>query len=302
MVAKRQSLDSWIAEAMTDQEKDGPIGAFGLMHIGGGRESEVHTVRFTGVRSWTASELSLLFRSKAESIAQDLPGAQLFKLLAFYKYNDLDTNETKINREPEAWHPFTVVGEPVGLHGDMVTESPDNKGQTQQGMRHIEVQFAENTRMTRAVVDRIIDLNEQMLRQASSDRREVGEAYKLVREMYLNGRAEEHKQFLEQKKVERDTMLIEKAMSYAPALLNTITNREVFPQATADTHLIETIAKSLTAENVQTIASVLPPEAAGLLMQRFEQFMDKQQIAAQSATNGLAQLTGEQDAAGELTE
>lgn len=301
MVAKRQSLDSWIAEAMADQEKDGPIGAFSLMHIGG-REAEVHTVRFTGTRSWTASELSLLFRSKAESTAQDLPGAQLFKLLAFYKQTDSDTKEVRINREPEAWHPFTVVGEPVGLHGDIVSETPDNKGLTQQGLRHIEIQFAENTRMTRAVIDRLVDLNEQMMLQASGDRRETGEAYKLLREMYLNGRAEEFKQFVEQKKIERDSMLIEKALSYAPALLNTITNREVFPQATADTQLIESIAKSLTPENIQTIASVLPVEAAGLLMSRFEQFMEKQQTAAQSATNGLSQLTGEQDAAGELTE
>jgi hypothetical protein len=293
MVAKRQTLDGWIQEAMTDDEK-GRIAAIILVHFANG-EREVDAVRFTGAKAWKASELALRFKSKAESYCQDMPGSQTFQLLAYY-YDSNDAPRT----DPEARHPFSLMGADGVDHGP-ITDAPTDKGVIQQTMRHLEVMYQETVRMSRAMFDRSVDLNNQMMLQQQATQKELNESYKVMRDMYLQARGEEHRMQLEQTKAERESVLIEALLRYAPALLNTISGKEVFPQSTADSALIEGIVKNLKPEHIDALASIVPPESFGLLMARFEQSVDKRITAEQSAMKAVRQIPGEQDAIGELT-
>lgn len=292
MVARRQSLDSWIQEAMTDDEK-GSIAALVLVHSAGS-EREVDAVRFTGSKAWKPTELALRFRSKAESYCQDMPGTQSFQLLAYYKGPD-----DQPRADPEARHPFTLMGADGVDQG--ITDAPTDKGVIQQTMRHLEVMFIEQSRMTRAMFDRNIDLNQQMILQQQGTQKELNEAYKVLRDLYLQSRGAEHQMQLEQEKAQRETSLLNALLSYAPALLNTVTGKEVFPQSTADSALIEGIVKNLKPEHIDALATIIPPESFGLLMARFEQSVDKRITAEQSAMKAVRGIPGEQDAIGELT-
>jgi tRNA isopentenyl-2-thiomethyl-A-37 hydroxylase MiaE len=296
-MAKRLTLDSWIADIMSDGEKDGPIAALILLHVREGKDTELDKIRFTGAKQWTASELALRFRSRAEGYAQDLPGAQTFNILAFYR----TSADGPVATEPEARHPFVLQGEGVASSGILTTESPDQKGQAQQGMRHIEVVFAENLRMTRTLLDRYDSTLSALAEQNRVLNREQIESSKLIREMYLQARGEEHRMQLEEKKAEQMASLMDGLMKYAPALLNTITGREVFPQPTADSALVEALIQATTPEMVQALATVLPPQTMGLLASRLEKGLEARMQAQNSAASALSTaLTGEADVAGAL--
>lgn len=84
MISKRQTLDAWIAECMTDDEKDGPLSNLVLIHVGS-REIEVDHVKIVpGGKKWSPGELAMRFRGRAEHYAQDLSGAQTFNMLGFF--------------------------------------------------------------------------------------------------------------------------------------------------------------------------------------------------------------------------
>ena len=125
---KKQTLEQWIDEAMTDEEKGPKISAISLVHLKGQQELEIHSIAF-GARKWTPKELSQIFRHKAETYSEEIPGVQTFNLQAFYGGD-----------EPRAWKPFTVNGA-QDYNGGLSTEGPTPQGLVQQLMRHNEVQF-----------------------------------------------------------------------------------------------------------------------------------------------------------------
>lgn len=301
-MAKRQTLDSWIAECMTDDEKDGPISNLVLLHLAGSQVEIDHVKLVPGGKKWSPSELSMRFRGKAESYCQDLPGAQTFNLLAFYSRKDEVTGEYIPCAEPEGRHPFTLMGEGMES-GGLLTEAPTDKGATMQTMRHLEVQFSETNKILRAFADRSSDMLTMCMTQMGAQQRELTEAHKVIRELYLSDRAGEHKNQLEMVSAERTNLLLEKMLAHAPALINTIFGKEILPQASADTLLFEGIIKSLRDRpgEVQKLLELVPPESQGLLMARLEQILAGKMQAEQNSRRALAGTAGEADAAGELT-
>lgn len=295
-MAKRLTLDAWLADVMVDPERDGPIAAIVLIHVRDTAETEVDKVRFNGAKQWSASELALRLRSRAEGYAQDLPGAQTFNVLAFYRTGQ--GPDALPAGEPEARHPFIVLGEGTGVH--LSTEAPDQRGQTMQFMRHNEVQFSENLRMTRSLMDRYDNTLQSLGEQNRILLREQIEASKLIREMYLQARGEEHRMSLEESKMAQWASLVDGLVKYAPALLNTLTGKEVFPQPTEDTALIEALTSAAKPELVQALAQHLPPQTMGLLAARLEKSLTAKMQAEMVATEALKKLPGESDVAGEL--
>lgn len=285
---KRQTLEEWIDEAMTDGEKPGACTEMKLMHMVGSGQNELHTIRFNGARKWTPKELAEAFDARARFFGQDLPGAQTFCLMAFYEGCT----------DPLARHPFVIAAAQADFNG-LTTEAPTEKGMIQQGMRHLEVQQAEANRMVRFATESLAGINESLMARLKEQEQEIMDANRNLRSMVLGEITEKHKFEMERQKSEREEMLIAKLVDFAPLLLNTLTGKEVIPVSKADTILIDTLARSATPETVDILMKTLPAEVQGIFLGRMKELADARQQAEESAAKALtAGMSGEDDAAG----
>lgn len=258
----RQTLDQFIHEALGN-DQNGKCTAIALMHIvAGQQEKEIHTQKL-GTTAWNPKELADMFRMKAENHCGELPGTQTFNLLVFYE-----------NRgEPQARRPFTVYGGHPGADGaQLVTEAPTPQGMIQQVMRHSEAYMQIALRHTAAMVEqsatmlaRVASMNEKLMS-------ENNEAYSIIRELMVardqaqtDGRMKE----LEFKRKSKEREMVGK---YLPALANQLTGRELFPQSTSDTALIETMADAvaeMSEQEMMELAGKIPPQIWAPLAARF---------------------------------
>lgn len=287
MARSRQTLEQWIHEAIIDEDKSKPITSLSLVHRAGVREQEIHTTNL-GNRQWSAQELAKMFYGKAESYAAELPGTQTFNLLAFYGNNP----------QWEAIKPFMVAGQEE-LPG-MATEQPTKEGLVQQAMRHTEAMTQAFMRQTQALTGAMQAMFEQVTRENISLRAENRDAVVIVRDAMLAMTGQRDEQKMKQLEFERASREREKWLSFGPAFINTILGREVFPQNTADTALIDAITDSLTEEDIHKLAGtgVIKPEIWGPLTARMAKSMERRRLAKDQATAALAQVDPEVDAMG----
>jgi hypothetical protein len=285
MASGKQTLESWIHEAMTDGDKEHSISALSLVHMVGQAEREIHSTKF-GSKQWTARDLAQLFRHKAESYCQDIPGVQSFCILAFYGTD-----------EDEARHPFMINGD-TDL-GGLSTESPDAKGMTQQGMRHIEAITQINLRGVAHNTDTAVRMNEMLLRMNADLMKENREGFALMKEVLAAQALNRHEFVMKEKQYERSTQERRKWLDYAPVLLNTVLGSEVFPQSSEDTTLIESIADSLSEEDLMKLSSTLKPEVLGPIAARFEKHYKAKNAKEAKNTRMLNAKNPEDDAAGD---
>jgi hypothetical protein len=287
----KQTLEAWIHEALTDNDKIGSDGkpvacsAFQLVHMVGQGEREIHTTRL-GSKQWLARDLAQLFRHKAEGYCQDIPGVQTFCLLAFYEKD-----------EPEARHPFLVNGD-TDLNG-LSTEGPDEKGFRMQGMRHLEAITQLNHRSIAHVLDTMARMNESLARENLEVRRENREGFALVKELLTTQALNRHEHRMKELEYERSTGERKKWLDFAPSLVNTILGTEVFPQSTEDTALIESIADSLSEEDLMKLGNTLKPEILGPIAARFEKHFKAKKLKSTTASKLLKSKNPEDDAAGD---
>lgn len=282
----RQSLRSWINEALTDFDKGKCTGLF-CHHTIGAAKKEIHHVKLDAGKQWSADELAEVFEGKAKSYSQDLPGTQLFEMEAFYEGRST----------PEAFHPFRVEGETMYAMGG--TDSPDGKGLVQQAMRHTEAMtslaysaLAENNRLLQGLANQ---LGAALLDSRKAELDAVG----IVKDLVLERGENAHKRRMEQLQFERQTAERKKWLQFAPPLINTILGRDIFPQNTEDTALIEGLCENLTEEHIKKLAGALPPEYMGPLAARIQKFLDKKREERAEDTRLLGQGGNpEDDAAG----
>lgn len=287
----RQTLESFIRDALTDKDKDGPCTSISLVHRGGAggqQELEVHTTKLAG-RTVDPHDLAVMFKNKADGYSQDLPGVQYFSLLFFYRGSN----------QAEARFPFLVNGK-TDLDG--ATEGPDEKGRTQQGMRHAEMLIQQVYRRQQILDDFQLRLLERADRRIHTLEQENRDMFDIFRQVMLDKITAENNQQMQRLEFERKTKEREKLLTFAPALINTILGREVFPQSTADTALVETIAESLGPEDVEKLISsgVIKPELMGPLFNRLSQVMqkkeaerEKQKLLSPSVSDPEADAMGE---------
>ncbi len=294
-IGKRITLDSWINEALTDPDKAGPCTMISLVHMQGPNgQREIHTAPITEGK--TPKILAALFEGKAQGYAQDLAGIQTFNLLAFYG-----------SSEPQAYHPFSISGE--AFHPGLATESPDSTGITQMLMRHVEIKEKLHVQERVTIFDALLQTVEFLNRQCSKLSEDNAEAFAIMKEIMLEKTLNQHDLRMKELAFERSTNLQDKLMKIAPAMVNSVAGREVFPQGTADTAILESVAEHITPDMLNMLVSTgtFPPEVAGLLTDRFTQITEAKvknaervkQLAAQSRVVGA---DPEADAAGETTE
>lgn len=286
----KKTLASWIREAMADQDKDGQCSMISLVHMVGQQQKEIHTTKFGPGKQWNENELADMFRNKAETYCQEIPGMQTFQLLAFYGGRT----------EPEAFMPFVVnVNQDTG---GLATEPPTEQGKTQQSMRHTEMLLQQVYRRQQTLDEFTMSMITRLGGMVERLTEENHDAYNIVKEMLMQKALDDHNRKMDQLRFERETQERKKWMSYAPPLVNMILGREVFPQSTADTALVESIAESLNEEDITKLAGSLKPELWGPLAHRMHQFMlkKKKEQADLEAARALMSPDPEADAAGDI--
>jgi len=278
----RQTLESWISEALSDPHQDGPCWMINLAHMRGTSPEEIVSMKLTG-RQWVPRELAGLLLRKAEGYAQDLPGAQqTFCLFAFYNKST----------EYGAKHPFVVRGQEdfTGLGSD----SPDGKGVLQQGMRHTEIALGMALRHQKEVNDQMLTMFRLIGEQNAVLLKENIDAMSVAKEIMMSQAAEEQAGRMQLAEYNRKTSEREKLMQLLPPLANQAFGREIFPQSSADTAIIENITKSLTEEQLAQLMSILKPEQAALLAPRMEKILREQ--AEQNQLEAHNEVMEEQEA------
>lgn len=273
---KKVSLAEWIGDALVDPDKTGKCIQLTLAHMVGGPHSvqrdEIHSTKLNvSGKAYNAKELAHLFNTRSKTYAQDLPGTQTFLLMAFYEGSD----------EPQAKLPFTVEPK-VNGESSLMTEPPTKEGQIQQGMRWTENILAQ-------VYNRQARMDEHSLQIHREDRLTIAnlaeenrELFSIFKEMMMKSVTDDREFQMKHAEYQRATQERKKLLDYIPPVVNTLTQREIFPQSTEDTALIEAIAEAVPTEKIQMMAAmgVIKAEMVGPLMDRFRRYEEKKQKEA----------------------
>lgn len=258
----RKSLETWLRETINETVEEQPCSQVSLVHMVGNQPKELHSVKFGGGKSHDLKDLANMLRNRAEAYSQDLPGVQTFQLLGFYG-----------KAEPQAFQPFTI--QPMAEMNGLTTESPTETGRLQQSMRTQDALIAQVYRR-QSVMDEhamsIMSMQSRMLMEALGENRAMFSAFK---EILVEQATRSHEHKMKEAAFVRASDERRKFLEYAPVLINTILGKEVFPQSKHDTVLMETIVENISDEQVQLLATIVKPELAGPLMERFTQIRAK---------------------------
>jgi len=253
MARKRITIEQWISDALSDGEKGKPCSAFSLVHIKGVGQEEVYTKQITAPVQ--PKQLAEFFIDRATGFAQDLPGMQTFRMLAFYG-----------SSEPQAALPFTVAdGELTGGgESPFAKHEPTQSGLLGQLMKH-------NEQVMGMMLDLTKSLAVQSIAHEAEMRKEVNDAQMIVRDVIMNMRKEAHDMRMSELAFARSTedrRLLGKAL---PTIINQLSGREVIPEAHADSELLDAIAAKIKPHMLQQLIAlgILDTNEAALLTARF---------------------------------
>ena len=296
MTTQRQSTAAWIQQSLTDTEKQGSCFAIALVHYQGQQPTEIDRIAFPSTDK-TVGECADRFDMKAREHARDLPGMQMFALLAFYG----------AAHEPGSTRPFSVIG--TLQHPGLVSEAPTEAGLLQQAMRHSEISIQAAMGGIQQIVAGFRDLataqredHAHLVNENARLRVENAEAWVMVRNIGLQQRAEDHEQQMRLEKEKRTNLLITRLAKWGPALINTILGKKVFPQALEDTAIVEGLLSEMQPEHIALLGQIAPPEVMGLVSSRAKQIFAEREAAAleEGQARALARDAGPNAAEGEL--
>lgn len=260
---KRVTIEQWITEAFSDKDKPNELTVLSLMYIKpNGAQEEVHSKSLAGA-THNPKTLAEFFLNKATGYCQDLPGISTFKLLAFYGMD-----------QPQATFPFTIAEGDLTASGDLAfsRHEPSEKGLLAQLMKHNENLMSMITTVTQTFLVQGT-LRENKLRE------EVTEAQSIVRDVIFNMKKEDHEHKMAQLKFQRESE--ERAMmaKALPALLNQVTGRDVIPQATVDSQILDLLAHKVKPEHMQLLVQLglLNEQQAAMLAARFTKTLEREE-------------------------
>ncbi len=271
-MAKRITLEHWITEALGDADKGKPCSAIGLVHLKSGiGTEEVHTKPIEGTNA-NFRALADFFMNKATAYAQDMPGIQTFRLVAFYGSN-----------EPQAAHTFTVFEGSLtaGVHAPWSKHEPTPSGHLALAMKHNEWLQQDYRNLVQGVMG-------MMLQERTEHAKERAEMNMVMRDVLLNLRKEDHAMQLERQRYIRESeerAMIGKAL---PGLINAFTNSEIMPSTLVDTQIIEGMAMKVGPEDLKLLVMTgkLTQQEALVVAQRFaaiREEAEKKKLAVQAA-------------------
>jgi len=290
---RRNPLTDWIKFATSDLDLvvAGPCTALALVRVIRDVDTEVHTTELKG-GNYTPEQLGEKFYAIAREHCKDEPGVEhRYKLLAFYG----GSNQPKTDK--------TFAISPYGDPADTLNELPDSRGAHAQGMRHTETFFQGAVGLIKHTTMSLAEENKDL-------RRENREMLGVMRDMMMQMADNRFNHEMQLLTYQRQSSERQQMISFAPALVNAILGKEVFPQSTADTALIESLAGNITEEQIQKLAGVageggISPEVFGPLAMRIHKAMKDKREAKEKARTHLALVkvdpnkNPEDDAAGE---
>lgn len=280
-MAKRKTLDEWIDEAFRDVDKDLPCTSLSLVVMIGMLEKELHSVRLNPGHTLEPKALADMFIGKAHTYGQDLPGSQTFQVLAFYQRR----------KEAEARFVFVPVI-PTDLRSTgLTTEAPTPQGIVQQDMRH-------RDQWQQALFNRAHQMDQTALMRESRDQNRAEEdrryihqlqqenrdCFAIVKDVMMRMADTQHEKTMQQLAFARATAERKKWFSFGPALVNQLLGKEIFPQSTEDTALVEAVAEHLTEDQIKMLGGILPPQLWGPLATRLERAMADRRKEAEAMT------------------
>lgn len=268
----RKSLESWIHETLQDTDHDGKCTRIILSQMVGMGRVEVHTQKFVEKGIYEPKNLAAMFTGKADVVCQDTPGQSRFVLDAYWK----DSNEA------QNFFPFTRSGQTESRHG--LTHPPTDEGRMMQKMeldgRLTQQVYNRQERMDNwqaQAEERHIRREEILYSRLEHVMEENFKFFTFIKEIMAMQSIDQHKQAMEKAAYARSAKREEKLMEYAPIAANMITGREIFPQSTVDTKIVEALAKRITPEMVGMFGMIgLSEEEQGILMHRINQAKEKE--------------------------
>lgn len=298
----RESIRSWLAERLEDVEQEGALSLVGLVHWdGSGRDNEIFSMK-TGQGKWgQADAMSDAFYNYATRHARGLIGAQQFQMGACYGVSNKATR----------FLPFMLSGAlQIGQlpNGGLSTEAPTQVGQTSQGMRLAEIvtqgmlgQINPTFRVQADLIDRLMRNNNEL----SAENREL---FVALRTELMKTAQFAHEMRMKELEFIRSTDERRKLIRIAPALINAITGREIFPVSAEDTSLVVSLAENISEDELKVLQMALAeksPELGALITSRFAEIRKAKAQEAEEIKKLAAQATGktyeeaERDAAGD---
>ena len=297
---KRQSIAEWLQQAVDDDQKGGECYALAVVHLTDGGAGQREVDRMALPAEMTIREIGARFEQRVEQHVYDLPGHQAFRLYAFYG----------ASKEPGAEFPFARSG--TLQFPANVTEAATKEGLLAQTMRHHEnmsnhylagqkeliLGFAQLAREA-------VNHNQALATETEQLRRELADARKILDESASSHERTAHEITERQRKEERDDLMRRKFMEWAPALINTITGKKVFPETTEDTSIVNGLLDSMGPEHISMLIGVLQntnPTAAGIVSARANEIFKKRKELAESRgeVKQLLAAPSAADAEGEL--
>ena len=303
MAIRRQTIPEWLQQAMDDVDVlgKGDCHAFAVVHLtdGGGAQKEVDRVTLP-VQGLSIRDIGTRFEQRVAQYVYDLPGHQAFKLYAFYG----------ASTEPGAEFPFARSG--TLQFPTNVTEAANEKGILAMTMRHHENMAAVYSAAQKELITSFaqlarsaVDNNAALAEEATHLRKELAESRKIIDEAAaaLERNAMDGADKL--RKDEENALVRRKFLELAPALINTITGKKVFPEATEDTSIMNTLLDSMGPDHINMLIGVLQgsnPMMAGVVSARANEIFKQREKLAQSRGEALQLIApgAPADAEGEL--
>lgn len=296
------SLDVWIRNAMTDEDKDGPLTALYLRHMVNGAPSQIiHKITFGKAgKSYMPDQLARTLYGVADGLAGGLPGVQVFKVEAVY--ND--------RPEAEAFYTFQRRGQ---AFDEGASELPNEQGERAQRMRTNDNLMALTFKRQQQLDDafnQIITTQNETIRMLGMRVNELThenvEAFNIVRDMMGQQALNQHEYRMKEIAEQNKQALIQKAVQLGPPLINQLTGREVFPQSTEDTAILDAVAEAIDPDKIHQLMHAInvsdKPELVAMIMTRFNKALEKKAQKEQerkALLQASKHLDGENDAAGD---
>jgi hypothetical protein len=261
MARKRITLEQWLIDALSDEDKGQPCTMVSLVYCrpGSGNHQEIHSKQVKPPIN--AKSLADFFMNKATGYAQDLPGIQTFKVLCFYGSD-----------QPQAEHPFTLIDGELNASNEIQysKHEPTEKGLMGMLMKHLEVSNSLLMQISQTVTIQAV-IREKELRQ------EVAEANGIVRDVIMDMTKTQQAHQMEVLRFQRETeerRMLGKAL---PSAINYITGRETIPQHLADSEMLDAMAEKVKPEHLTLLVQmkILSQEQATLLAARFTKTLEE---------------------------
>jgi hypothetical protein len=287
-MTRRQTTEEWLREAIDDKTY-GECYAVAAVHYVGTTAEQVDRVTLVGGAD--PREIALRFEKKINNYVRDMAGPQQCAWVAFYGTND----------EPEAKQPFVKNGKvDFGPGG---TEQPTERGVLQQLMRHHENQANTFNSAQKQLMDGLVNLSEIAMKIAASAsaenqrlREENADAYRIVRDVATTSQREAQDRDLVILKQQRADAMLQKVMLWAPALVNTIFGKKVFPESQEDSAIVNGLLDAMGPEHINILLGILhdQPQIAGVVATRAKELMKRReahqlgQVEARALADGLS--------------